>query len=302
LFALSVAFGLPFANEARGATLLFSSGFENATNLGTPYGCWGPASGGCWQDIAGTDGTTGYSWPPSLWGGGGSVQLLADASVDATTVRNYMFNQLVTVAGHTGAQTKALYSQVTQSGCCGQNPQGSGATQSVFQLRPAFEGGDLYVSYWVRFQSDLAQQLAPQNWRYLFSWKTGTPGGANDGDYRVEVNVVTWGNVPPYWLVRGDNAAGSLPYSEFWRVENNTAPVPVGQWFKFEIFWHRSTLNDGRVAVAVNGQVICDRYGPNIGANSAPINRIMIGAVYGGGPYPMYQWVDDLQIWDGIPF
>lgn len=300
LLALLLASWLSLAAPTTASTLLFKSGYEDATTLDSPYGCWGPTAGGCWQDITGTDSTTGFTWPPNVWGGGGRFQLLADALVDAATIRNYMFNQIVSVTGHAGGQTKALYSQITQSGCCGQNPQ-SGATQDSFQLHPAFEGGDLYVRYWVKFQPDLAQQLSPQNWRVLFTWKTGTPG-ANDGDYRVEVNVVTWGNVPPYWLVRGDNAAGGSPqYVEFWRVENRTVPVPAGQWFKFEIFWHRSPLNDGRVWVAINDQVICDRFGPNIGVNNKPINRIIIGPVYGGGPYPIYQWVDDLEIWTGFP-
>jgi len=52
---------------------------------------------------------------------------------------------------------------------------------------------------------------------------------------------------------------------------------------------------------ADDDQVICDRFGPNIGVNNKPISRIIIGPVYGGGPYPIYQWVDDLEIWTGFP-
>lgn len=203
LLAFVLVSGLALAPPAPASTLLFKSGYEDSTTLSLPYGCWGPTTGGCWQDITGTDSTTGFAWPPNVWGGSGTLQLLADAPVNTTTVHDYLFNQIVRVTGRTGAQTKALYSQVTQSGCCGQDPQ-TGASQNSFQLHPAFEGGDLFIRYWVKLQPDLAQQLSPQNWRVLFTWKTGTPG-ANDGDYRVEVNIVSWGNVAPYWLVRGSS-------------------------------------------------------------------------------------------------
>ena len=52
--------------------------------------------------------------------------------------------------------------------------------------------------------------------------------------------------------------------------------------------------------MAVNGQVIVDRYGPNIGVSNAPINRIAM-ANYSGTPYPVYQWIDDVEIWNGFP-
>ena len=38
--------------------------------------------------------------------------------------------------------------------------------------------------------------------------------------------------------------------------------------------------SDGRVWVAVNGQVIVDHYGANYGVNNAPINRIMMPNLY----------------------
>jgi hypothetical protein len=53
--------------------------------------------------------------------------------------------------------------------------------------------------------------------------------------------------------------------------------------------------------MAGNGQVIFDHYGPNRGVNNAPINRIMMPNLYSSAPYPIYQWVDDVQIWDGFP-
>jgi len=303
VFTFFLAVSFPFAAQAQ--TLLFSSGFEPNTTL-RPVAQIDCFSTGCWQYIDGSDLSTTSTWPPNIWGGSPTaIQLLADHAVDATTVRDYAFNQILNVTGHAGSSTRVLYSQLAQSGCCGGGSQEAvaGATQNAFQIQPVGETSDLYISYWLKFQPDLDKQLNPPNpnWRYLFSWKTGSPGGVNDGDYRVVVEVATWclGGVPFCWETRGDNNAGGDPYVEYWRVQNTAVQVPVGQWFKFEVFWHRSTGNDGRYWAAVNGQVIVDRSGPNKIDKS--INRIFVSNVYGSGPYPMYQWLDDLKIYDGFP-
>ena len=280
------------------AKLLFSSGFEGSTTLSSPGDCYGT---GCWQNITGLDASTGFDWPPKIWGGGRiRLQLIADASVDATTVGDYIFNEIQTVTGHNGKPTRALYQRMSRSGCCGTNSQGGRPAQNAFTLQPVGETSDLYVSYWLKYQPDLAQSLKPPNWRVVFEWKTRS-------DYRVIASVVTWGldanrvNVPLSWEIIGDNAAQSLPYKRFWDEYNTTVPVPVGEWFKFEAFWHRTSGNDGRVWMAVNGRPIVDHRGPNIGVYKAPIDRIMMPNLYSGGAYPIYQWVDDVQIWDGFP-
>jgi hypothetical protein len=281
------------------ANLLFSSGFEGTTALLPPSGFYGT---GAWQNVVGIDSITGFAWPPNIWGGGAThFQLLVDAPVDATTVGNYMFNQTQTVTGHDGSSTQALYQQISQSGCCGTGPQGGSPTQDPFMIQPVGETSDLYISYWLKYQPDLAQKMTNPNWHVVFEWKTA-------GDYRVIAQVVTWGigaggiSVPLSWQIRGDNAAnGGLPYQQFWEVYNTTVPVPVGEWFKFEVFWHRSSGSDGRVWMAVNGQVIVDYYGSNMGVYNAPINRIMMPNLYSSTSYPIYQWVDDVEIWDSFP-
>jgi hypothetical protein len=270
---------------------LFSSGFEGLTALSPPSGCYGT---GCWQDIVGTDSVTGFAWPPKFWGGSTKFQLIAGAPVTAATVGNYVVNQIQTVTGRNGNRTRALYSEIKKKA---QN------TQDPFMILPASERGDLYISYWLKFQPDLEQNMTPQNWRAFFEWKTA-------GDYRVIAYVASWDNGcngrkshgPLYWQLRGDNEANrGLPYKEFWSVENCSIAVPLGEWFKVELFWHRSSGADGRVWIAVNGQVIADRYGPNKGVINAPINRIMVSQTYSHTANPNYQWVDDVEIWDGFP-
>jgi len=282
------------------AKLLFSSGFEDSTALSVPSDCYGT---GCWQHIVSMDSSTGFSWPPKIWGGGLTrFQLIADATVDATTVGDYMFNEIQTVTGHNGTPTRALYQQMSRSGCCGTLPQGGHPAQDAFTLQPVGETSDLYISYWLKYQPNLTQSLIPPNWRVLFEWKTGILG--DDGDYRVLVELVTWGpDGPLSWYVVGDNVANSSNPNRqiYWEKYTTTTAKTLADWIKFEVFWHRSAGSDGRVWMAVNGKGIVDHYGPNMGEFNAPINRIMMPNLYSGGSYPIYQWVDDLQIWDGFP-
>ena len=285
------------------ARLLFKSGFEGATALLPPSGFYGT---GAWQEIAGADSLSGFSWPINIWSSGATrFQMLADATVAPSTIDNYIVNEIQTVTGRDGAPTRALFSRMKQSGCCGTGPQGGRPAQDPFMFQPASEGGDLYLSYWLKYQPDLGQLMSVGpvgtggwHWRVVFEWKTA-------GDYRVIASVkrdpyVNSGNL--FWTVTGDNEAnGGLPYQKFWEVTNTAVPVPVDQWFKFEVFWHRSSGADGRVWMAVNGQVIADHYGSNKGVNNAPINRIMMPNLYSSTAYPIYQWVDDVQIWDSFP-
>lgn len=308
------------------SSLLFWSRYESATTLGPPTDCSGSQ---CWQYLSGTDSTTGDAWPSPVWPDGsvGRFQLLADAPVDPVAVSTYMVNQLESGTGRNGSQS--LYSEIKRSGCCGTDPQLGGATQNPYVAEPSGTGNDLYLSYWLKFQDDLetlmgqCDPVAPDHlnigrqWRMVFEWKTR-------GDYRVILQVQRDRDAtscaftgPLYWAVAGDNDAncenyyepGSLcpPPTSHWTAPTTSVGVPINEWFKVEVFWHRSGGSDGRVWMAINGQVIADRWGPNLGSglpngdSPAQINRIMINQIYTSSHYPVFQWVDDVQIWQGFP-
>jgi len=38
-----------------------------------------------------------------------------------------------------------------------------------------------------------------------------------------------------------------------------------------------------------------------VGVNNASINRIMLSTLYCSTAYPIYQWIDDVVLWDGFP-
>jgi hypothetical protein len=280
-------------NRVRAApqSLLFWSGFEGDVSVGAPYSCY---TKGCWQDLRGTDSMSGFSWPPRIKGGSASFQVRSGTLSMPWTISDYIVNEIQTVTGRTGAPTRAHYSLMKQTGCTGTASQETTkcSAQDPYLVRPAQEPGDLYISFWRKLQPDLLQKLV-NSWYVVFEWKT-------TGDYRVISQIVTYGGTP-YWEIRADNNAGDLPYQEFWRVNNRAVRVPIGEWFKFEVFWHRSKDSDGRVWMAVNGQKLADKFGPNIGVNDNPIDRIMILQLYSGASYPLEQWTDDVQIWSAFP-
>lgn len=55
----------------------------------------------------------------------------------------------------------------------------------------------------------------------------------------------------------------------------------------------------GRWASAVTGQTAGKNSGPTT-RNSAPIDFIILTQIYGSAN-PKHQWVDDIEIWSGLP-
>jgi len=290
--------------------LLFRSGFESGVSISDVRDCY---SNGCWQDLRGTDSASGFPWPPIIAGSTAGFQARSGDNTNPTSLsalQNYIVNEVQPGTGRTGA---SLHTIIKQNSCTGTAPQGDCATQDPYLIQPESEPGDMYISFWRKLDPDFLQKVV-ETWHVVFEWKTeGAPE-----DYRVIVRINTYGGTP-YWDIAGD--ADCSPCAPFWRVNNQALPVPVGEWFKFEVFWHRapnSNDNTGRVWVAVNGTVIADVTNGNttagvavdpalpwntsmIGVNGNHIDRIFLEQHYSGGSYPQEQWTDDVQIWKKIP-
>jgi hypothetical protein len=188
-------------------------------------------------------------------------------------------------------------------------PVGKALSQVPLMIKRPWTIGDvndLYISYWFKHQADLASQLdsavSSGGWRVQFEFKTGGYNGDWPGDYRISTIVAKDRDGGLYWLSKGDNVAnGPWPRVDYWQEDNRSVSVPVDRWFKYELFWHRSEGPEGRFWSAVDGQVIVDHHGPNMGNYKLPITRIMVHNAYTGGRGPVQGHVTGLEIWDGFP-
>ncbi|MGB5666707.1 MAG: Ig-like domain-containing protein [Maribacter sp.] len=261
------------------AKLLFSSGFEGVQLSNTKYD---------YQYITGTDANTGFSWPPAIWGSntGGEPNGIHRIDDDGGPGID---NSLETVIGHNGSSTTALFSRVNYR---------IGATQSPYQINNIQnDPAEFYITYWMKID---ATSLASKNdWRAIWEYKS------DDFDYQSPnpgFRVIAFigkdngGNL--YWKFEG----GDDPSSPTWEIEvpDSTLPVPRNEWFKVEYYIKLSHLDDGRAWMKINNVLIGDHTGPNLGSATDTMSFMMLTQVYGNS-HPMHQWVDDIEIWDGVP-
>ena len=255
--------------------LLFKSGFEDGVYLEEPND---DTPIGRYQLIKGTDLETGFSWPINILGANtGGLHFIDDDDFKAIE------NEIQTVIGHNGDPTKALYSIEHYD---------VDITQCPYEILNIREGRkDLYVKYWIKM--DNTSLFQPNMWRAIFEYKT-KDYEENDG-FRLIAFIYTDDDGVPYWHWQGDEN----PENSIWEIDNKDVPVPMNEWFMTEFYWHWSEGDDGRALWKINGQIIGDHYGPTT-RNSKPIDFIILTQIYGDAN-PKYQWIDDIEIWSGIP-
>ncbi len=255
--------------------LLFKSGFEDGVYLEEPND---DTPIGRYQLIKGTDSETGFSWPINVLGANtGGLHFVDDDNFQGIE------NEIQSVIGHNGDSTKALYNIEHYE---------VDITQCPYEILDITEGTkDLYIKYWIKLDS--ASLFQSDMYRTFFEWKT-KDYGENKG-FRLISYIYTDNDGIPYWHWQGDKD----PEHSIWEIDNRTVPIPINKWFLTEFYWHWSEGNDGRALWKINGQIIGDHYGPTT-RNSKPIDFIMLTQIYGDAN-PKYQWIDDIEIWNGIP-
>lgn len=287
---------------ARAATLLFKTDFGPNVTLGDPTGF---SANGAWQHLKGTDTASGFNFSSKpleadIFG----IQWITVDPITPETLGDYITTGIRPVTGPEGASTHELFQTVKIKA-----PVGAGGSQAPFLIQRGWDKGevtDLYVSYWFKHQDDLLTQLDASvpggNWRVLYEFKTGGYLNNWPGDYRITIMVMKLTDGKLMWRTKADNQAnGPFADKTDWIEDNTTVPVPVGTWFFFEGYWHRSAGSDGRYWGAVNGRVIVDHRGPNMGEYNLPITRIFITNPYSGGHPPVETHVTGLSIWTGFP-
>jgi len=276
VFVLTISCRSKILNEPSDfrARLLFSSGFEEEVYIDSVIV---PLSED-YRFIRGTDRKTGFSWPIEILGASQSaLHYIDDDNFKAVN------SEIQTVIGHSGDLTRALYSIEHYK---------TVNTQCPYEILNIKDGEkDLYIRYWIKIDS--TSLFKPNMWRTFFEWKTKDYAKGNG--FRLIAFIYSDDQGRPYWHWKGD----ANPENAVWEIDNKTVPVPVNQWFLTEFYWHWSEGNDGRALWKVNGHIIGDHYGPTT-RNSKPIDFIMLCQIYGDSN-PKYQWVDDIEIWDGMP-
>jgi hypothetical protein len=291
------------------AKKLFASNFSKGVYLSDLYGYY-PNGKGAWQDLKGVDSETGYTWSPAALSKNipgtifTGVQWITYASSTPEEIKSSLSSEIREVTGPQGAPVNELFTAVNKKG-----PLGVGSAQAEFMISRDHRYGDvtdMYITYWAKHPADLIDKLDPSvssgNWHAQFEFKTGGYENTGNGDYRIQTTIIKNTEGKLYWMSKGDNVAnGPWPRIDYWIERNYEIPVPLDKWFKFEVFWHRSTGADGRYWAAVDGQVLVDHKGPNMGDYNLPINRIFFAPAYSGGNTPVESHVTGLEIWDGFP-
>jgi len=254
--------------------LIFSSGFENDVYIDdVPVTDFED-----YRVIRGTDNETGFTWPINILGASNSsLHYVDDDNFQAVE------SEIQKVIGHKGDSTRVLYNIEHYNTLY---------TQCPYEILDITEGTkDLYIKYWIKLDS--ASLVQPNMWRTFFEWKS--KDYAKGSGFRLISFIYTDDDGIPYWLWQGDKNSES----PIWEIENKTVSVPLNKWFKTEFYWHWSEGDDGRALWRINDQVIGDHYGPTT-RRSKPIDFIMLTQIYGNSN-PKHQWIDDIEIWDGLP-
>jgi hypothetical protein len=250
---------------------LFKSGFEEGVYIDkTAYEDMED-----YRFIRGRDRETGFSWPIEILGASESaLHYIDDDNHQA------VYCEIQSVTGHDGKLTRALY--------CIENYD-LGVTQCPYEILNIKEGrSDLYVKF--RMKVDGESLYKPDMWRAIFEYKT--KDYAEGDGFRLIAFIYMDEDGKPYWHFQGDRD----PLHPIW---DRDIPVPENEWFMTEFYWHWSEGSDGRALWRVNRKVVGEHYGPTT-RNSKPIDFIMLTRIYGDSN-PKYQWIDDIEIWDGLP-
>jgi hypothetical protein len=256
------------------AKLLFKSGFEEDVYIDeTVY-----ENSEDYRFIKGRDKETGFSWPIEILGASESALHYIDDDNHRA-----VYSEIRTVVGHNGDSTRALFSKENYN---------MGVTQCPYEILNITEGRkDLYIKYWIKLDS--ASLVQSDMWRAVFEYKT--KDYAEGEGFRLIAFIYTDEDGVPYWHWQGDKN----PQEPIWTIDNRSVPVPYNEWFVTEFYWHWSENDDGKAVWKVNGEVIGEHKGPTT-VNSKPIDFIILTQIYGDAN-PKYQWVDDIEIWDGYP-
>jgi hypothetical protein len=150
---------------------------------------------------------------------------------------------------------------------------------------------EFYISEW---------RLLPTNWQLVANgW---------DGLFQVsDANLPNWWPYYQLLLIPGSGITINIVCDHrdvngvYSYVTSPTATTIVrGQWYHLEVYMVRDS-NAGIIKAWINGRVVVDLN--KINTKTSDNYHIEMAKVYtdSGETLPKYDWLDDLQVWNGIP-
>lgn len=288
-------------------TQYFASNFNDITQSNF-------ATMNSWSIFTGTDSETGYAWAGKSGtypnGGTGDMSVILngvtclndDITVTGANYTSYCSISIASEAGPDGTNENVLTMDLLDAGAIAHAGVNSafGAQMWLMFTRIASSTSplpadieNLYVSYHMKKGTYLNTMAAGED--IIFEEKTGGYGGLYGGDQRLAVAIVKPSSGSMYWRVKCDHSGnGSMtvtPYDTAWpgtstdpgfsyfKAENNTIPVPVNDWCKFELFLRRSRT-DGCLMLAIDDQVAIIFTGNTMGEYNNPIGRLSPHGIY----------------------
>ena len=263
--------------------LLFSSNFGENVVVDVPY-----SENGVWlQKVSGVDSTSNYSWESDF--PGNSILNYFSYNVNSDKVLDeYVATTIETVLDNDVNEVLALHQVVKKD-----DVDNANITRNQFNVFPTDDEtmGNLkhiYMKYDIKLQENLNDVLSQ---RVLMEW--------NNTDYRWGLYIVKDVIGTPVWQLQAELLGEEEPVVD-WIEVNNNVTVPIGEFFKLEVFWKHSSDVDGRVWVAINGQDVFYHRGRNkIDHKIGVWNPFkMLGSLELG---LQEQWITNVEIWDDIP-
>lgn len=263
--------------------LLFSSKFDADVQIEAQYG-----ESGAWvQKISGLDSVSNYSWENDFPGNSILNYFSYNVNIDKV-LDGYVTTTIETVVDAEGNEILALHQVLKRDDT--DNPSMSRSQFNVFPTDDETMGNlkHIYIKYDIKLQENLNDVLSQ---RVLMEW--------NNTDYRWGLYIVKDVIGTPIWQLQAETLSGEEPVVD-WIEVNNNVTVPIGEFFKLEVFWKHSSDVDGRVWVAVNGQDVFYHRGRNkIDHKIGVWNPFkMLGSLELG---IQEQWITNVEVWDDIP-
>lgn len=263
------------------AALLFQSGFEEGVSLSTPF----QSVGKWWQKISGAD--QGYNWVSDLPGAGNGIIMFLVETQEVPSLEElnkYIRSEIQTVIGPDGRSTRAWLMQNVGHYTNGP-PYYTGQRISLNVSAGRTPPGDLkefYISYYMKLNPDFNSSMIDNSWYLILSiW---VPGNTNK---LMIIRPSSGGKLK--WKME--------PYTDV-PIINDTAVVPLNQWFKVGIYYKHNTSSNGVIQIWINNDRIFNYHGAT--ASSGGVNDLNILKAYSNRAN-VGNWIDDIKMYDTLP-